>query len=195
MSGWQTVEQVRALAADPTNQFVIVKATEGRAFHADKFADQVAAAGDKFLGPYHYTGDPTNDPKVEADNLLGYVGEQVYKNHRSFLDIETAVSPTFVLAWLDYVKAQTGISPVWYTNWKWLPPLRTASTVEQWERLCEYGCWLAEVKPAGQNSTVDPKPGSTKSPVVVLHQYAYTPDATGATIDRDWTPDLARLKP
>jgi len=185
---------VQALAADPANAFGILKATEGLSFRSTKYPAQRDALGAKFLGAFHYTGTPGNDAKAEADNFLGYVGDAVSKNHTSFLDIETAVTPAFVLAWLDYVKAQTGISPVWYTNWAWLKPLRTACTVEQWERLCDYGLWLAEVKPAGQNSTVDPKPGSTKSPTVVLHQYAYTPDSTGSAIDRDFTVDLGRLK-
>ena len=109
------------------------------------------------------------------------------------LDVETAVTPTFVLEWCDLIKAKMGRTTLVYTNWAWLKPLRTNCTVEQWERLVEYPLWLAEVAEPGKNSTVDPKPGSTKGWPVVLHQYAYTPYA-GNAIDRDWTADLEKVR-
>ncbi|GAB3884639.1 glycoside hydrolase family 25 protein [Terrabacter terrigena] len=190
MSGYQSVAQVQALTTDPTNAFVIVKATQGLAYVSSGWPTRRDAAGDKFVGAYHYC-EPGHLALDEADHFLTTVGPDV---PFMALDVEAAVTPDFVLSWLDQVKARTGRTPAVYTNWAWLPKLRTACTVEQWEGLVEYPLWLAEIAPVGKHSSVDPKPGSGKSWPVLVHQYAYTPDSTGAQVDRDWTGDLARLR-
>lgn len=190
MSAWQTVEQVKALAADPVNQFIFVKATEGTAYTSPVYDAQRAATGAKYAGAYHYTGTPGNAHTDESRRFLGVwdgVGTPA-------LDVETAVTPEFVIGWLDDVEQKSGTTPIVYTNWLWLKPLRAACTVAQWEHLVSFPLWIAEVAAPGKFSTVDPAPGSTKPWPVLVHQYSYVADTTGASIDRDWTSDLAKVR-
>lgn len=190
MSAWQTVEQVRSLAADPVNEFVIVKATEGTSYTSPLYDAQRVAAGTKYAGAYHYSGTPGGAAVEEASRFLAvWDGSGV-----PALDVETAVTADFVIGWLDHVKQVAGHTPIVYTNWKWLPGLRTGCTVAQWEHLVTFPLWLAEVAAAGHNSTVDAKPGSSKGWPVIIHQYAYTPDGAGNEIDRDWTPDIGKVR-
>lgn len=182
------------LAADDTNQYVIVKATEGQTWTSDAYPAQRDTAGAKFLGAYHFAWT-NQDPHVEADNFLKYAA--LRKGEMAFLDIERSTAGeswetrvAYTIEWCEHVAAYTGATPLIYANWNWIKGLRTAATVAQWDRLTDFPLWLAEwTGVPGKHSTVSPKTGSSKGWPVLLHQYGVVDN-----IDRNWTPDLAALR-
>lgn len=195
MSGHQTLDQVRAAAADPANSFIIAKATEGTGWRSPVYVDQSNAAGGKFLGAYHFAWT-NQDPLKEAENFLAH--SALGEGEIAALDMERAdagesweTRVAYALAWCDEVKEKTGATPLIYLNWTWIKGLRTAATLEQFDRLITYPLWLAEwTGVAGQHSTVTHKDGAGQDCwPVLIHQYAV---ADG--LDRNWTPDLNKLK-
>lgn len=203
VSGHQTLAQTQAAVDDPSNAFVIVKATEGMGGKNSLYASQRDAAGRKFLGAYHFAW-ANQDPLKEAANFLTYAA--LKPGEMAFLDVEnwgTGSHPTpemlatswatrvgFALAWLDEVRAKSGAVPVVYANWDWIKNLRLAATSAQWARLTAYPLWLADYSgTGGKHSTVTSKDGtSPDSWPIVLHQYLVD------TLDRNYTPDLAALR-
>lgn len=208
VSGHQTPERVKLLVADPKNEFVIVKATQGLAYVSSGWSGHRDLAGAKYLGSYHY-GEPPHPALQEMDHYLavtegkGLLAIDVeYFGRGRRVSKEDPLSPaeevqlaTYVLDGARYLREKAGRKALTYTNWLWLPFIRNGCTVAQWDELVDLSpLWLAEIAAPGKHSIVDPKPGSTKNWPVWLHQYAYTADSTGAQVDRDWTPDLNVLK-
>jgi hypothetical protein len=209
MSGWQTVEQVAAAAADPDVDFIILKATEGMSGRNSLYPAQRAAAGDKFLGAYHFAW-PSQDPAKEAANFLEYaalkVGEVAFYDGEDWGETDSTkpnyardkamrdATPWsqrvgFQLEWLRIVKARPLVARS-YHNWSWIKGLRGGATLAQWDALTSDWLWLAEpTGTPGQHSTVMAKDGSNDDDwPIVLHQYATKP------YDLNWTPDIAALR-
>lgn len=209
VSGHQTLDQVRAAAADPKTSLIICKATQGTKYvsgddpnSASAWPDTKIAAGDKYAGAYHYC-EEGHDAIVEADHFLATA--QPASGQIVVLDYERPVTPEFLLAWLDYVALKTKATPLVYSNWRWIKGsgltagepgfggIRAACTVEQWERLVKYPAFLAENAEPGKFSTIDPKPGSSMPWPVLVHQYKVGPYA-GGDIDFDYVPDMTALR-
>ena len=119
ISSWQDDLVVSAMT---TCDFVIVKATGGKGYTNECFkrhADETLAAG-KLLGCYHYARDRGYEgtAEAEADNFISafkpYIGKAI-----PFLDWEAdalSLGPSWAKAWLDRVKAKTGVTPGIYTS-------------------------------------------------------------------------------
>jgi GH25 family lysozyme M1 (1,4-beta-N-acetylmuramidase) len=214
VSGWQTPQQVQALVADAKNEFAIAKATQRADFTSSQWPAQRDLLGSKFIGTYHYA-EPPRDPVAEAKWYIQKIGtgpglpcydveaffdlvngqwvERDYKRYPLSATEKAQLAQT-TLTWLRYVKENLR-EPVVYTNWDWLKMLREGFTVQQWEEFCDdYTLWLAQVANPGQWTSISPKAGSSKTPKVILHQYAYFEDSFGKQIDRDWTPDINDLR-
>lgn len=208
MSGWQTVEQVAAAAADPDVDFIILKATEGEGGRNSLYPAQRAAAGAKFLGAYHF-GWASQDPVKEAANFTGYAN--LGPEHIAFYDGEDwgetdSTKPNytrdkamrdatswstrvgFQLAWINIVSKSNAVMS--YHNWSWIKGLRGGATLAQWDSLTSRPLWLAEpTGTPGQHSTVTAKDGSNEDDwQILLHQFATKP------YDQNWTPDIAALR-
>jgi lysozyme len=106
-------------------KFGIIKATEGLTFRDSSFVRHWRKLAKKGIvrGAYHF-GHPSNDPKDEADHFLSVVDEQPAKRGDLLvLDLETTDGESvahvnnWAKAWLDYVKAKTGVTPMFYSNW------------------------------------------------------------------------------
>lgn len=209
MSGWQTVEQVAAAAADPNVEFIILKATEGMGGRNSLYPAQRAAAGDKFIGAYHFAW-PNQDPAKEAANFLEYAalkpGQWAFYDGEDWGETDPAkpnyardkamrdATPwtqrlSFQFEWSRIVKA-AGIRVGAYHNWEWIKGLRGASTLAQWPTLTSHPLWLAQWSGvAGKHDTVTSKDGTNPdSWPIIAHQYAKTP------YDLNWTPDIRALK-
>lgn len=207
MSGWQTVEQVAAAAADPDVDFIILKATEGEGGRNSEYPAMREAAGAKFIGAYHF-GWPNQDPAKEAANFLEFANLEPH--HLAFYDGEDwgETDPTkpnyardkgmrdatpwsqrvgFQLEWSRLVGVRNLVRA--YHNWAWIKGLRGGATLPQWDSLTADPLWLAEpTGTPGQHSTVTAKDGSSDDDwPIVLHQYATKPH------DLNWTPDIAAL--
>lgn len=119
ISSWQ---EDLVVASMTTCDFVIVKATGGKGYSNDcfkKHADQTLAAG-KLLGCYHYARDRGYEGSAseEADHFIAafkpYIGKAI-----PFLDWEAdalGLGVAWAKAWLDRVKAKTGVTPGIYTS-------------------------------------------------------------------------------
>lgn len=200
MSGNQTIEQVRAAAADPLNQFIIVKATQGKGYVSSLWPTSKEAAGEKYLGAYHYA-EPPQSVTDEMNHYLSTMEpntgdllcidvefwDGVANGREAMTAEEEAALATWVLDAADDLHLRTSGRALIYTNWLWVPRIRRGCTVEQWDRLVEYPCWLAENAEPGKHEPIDPKPGSSKGWPVLMHQYKVD------TLDRDWTPDINAL--
>ncbi|MEV0201753.1 GH25 family lysozyme [Nonomuraea sp. NPDC050691] len=151
-------------------QFGIIKATEGTSFRDSAFAEHWQALAKKGIvrGAYHF-GHPGNDPVAEADHFLSVVNSQPAKaGDLLVLDLETtdgrsvAEVNAWAKAWLSYVKAKTGVTPMFYSGWNF------ADTYGK--GLAAYPLWVAHYsKPKG---TVTP-PADWKS--WTIHQYTESP--------------------
>ena len=207
-SGWQSVEEVAAAAADPNVKFIILKATEGMRTVNSKYAAQRAAAGDKFIGAYHLAW-PSQDVSAEAAHFLDVA--QLAPGQIAFYDGEDwgETDPTkpnyvrdkamrdatpwsrrvaFQLDWSSIVGGrQLRVIP--YHGWSWIKGLRNGSTLHQWQSLTDFGLWLVE--PTGQpgvHSTVTAKDGSNEDDwPILLHQYI-----SGAE-DHNYAADFSEL--
>lgn len=119
ISSWQDDLVVSNMG---TCDFVIMKATGGKGYSNECFrthCDQTLAAG-KLLGCYHYARDRgyEGSAEQEADHFIGafkpYLGKAI-----PFLDWEAdalGLGPSWAKAWLDRVKAKTGVTPGIYTS-------------------------------------------------------------------------------
>lgn len=201
VSGWQTPEQVQGAAEDPKVEFIIPKATQGKAYVSNAWPEYRDLAGDKYLGAYHYAEPPqpvitemdhylrTMDPS-EGDILIvdiEYWNGVANRRDEMSPEDEAALAYWVVTA-VDYLREQTEAMPLVYTNWLWVPRIRRGCSLTMWEELVQYSCFLAELDEPGKHEPIDPKPGSSKSWPVLLHQFSETP------FDQDWTPDINKLR-
>ncbi|TDC06910.1 hypothetical protein E1267_14825 [Nonomuraea longispora] len=156
-------------AASPA-QFGIIKATEGTDFRDAAFARHWSELGKKGIvrGAYHY-GHPANDPIAEAEHFLSMVNSQSSQpGDLLVLDLETTDGKSveevnaWAKAWLSHVKAETGVTPMFYSGWNF------ADT--HGKGLAEYPLWVAHYsKPKGM---VTP-PADWKT--WTIHQYSDSP--------------------
>ncbi|MEZ0076669.1 glycoside hydrolase family 25 protein [Planotetraspora sp. GP83] len=165
-------------------KFGIIKATEGLTFDDSSFArhwDEIAKKG-IVRGAYHY-GHPGNDPVAEADHFLSVVNAQPAKpGDLLVLDLETADDQSvaqvnaWAKTWLEYVKAKTGVTPLFYSGWNFAETYGYG--------LADYPLWVANYSEA--MGAVTP-PADWKS--WTIHQY------TDAPVDQNvssLTPDQLR---
>lgn len=137
ISGYQAVAAASEVPAD----FVIVKATEGNTYTSKSCDGQVQGAlrARRLVGVYHFaSGKP--GAVAEADYFVnairGYVGKAIL-----VLDWEAgavAKGPAYAKAFLDRVKALTGVRPMIYMS---------TSVVNGWDwsavKAADYGLWAA----------------------------------------------------
>lgn len=116
ISRWQKGINLAAVPCD----FVIIKATQGTGYVSPEFTKQITQAKslNKLLGIYHYAGG--GGAIAEAEHFINtvrpYIGEAIL-----VLDWEGDQNPNFgnpeyAMAWLEYVKQQTGILPFIYMS-------------------------------------------------------------------------------
>ncbi|SDJ37010.1 glycoside hydrolase family 25 protein [Nonomuraea jiangxiensis] len=156
--------------ATSSAQFGIIKATEGVDFRDASFARHWQELGKKGIvrGAYHY-GHPAGDPIAEANYFLSTVNAQPAKpGDLLVLDLETtdgksvAEVNAWAKTWLSYVKAKTGITPMFYSSW------RFADTYGR--GLSAYPLWVAHY--GKEKGTVTP-PADWKT--WTIHQYSDSP--------------------
>lgn len=141
ISSWQDDLVVSAM---DTCDFVIVKATGGAGYTNECFrrhADETLAAG-KLLGCYHYARDRgyEGSAEAEADHFISafkpYVGNAI-----PFLDWEADalnLGVAWAKAWLDRVRAKTGVTPGIYTS-------KSVCFAYDWSRVAKtYPLWVAQ---------------------------------------------------
>lgn len=108
------------------NDFVIIKASEGRTYKdawMNIIAEYARKRG-KMIGFYHFARPENgNTYKQEADNFIAqvkpYIGEAVL-----VLDYEGSAhkcGQDWAVNWINYVKAKTGVLPMFYTSEAYLP--------------------------------------------------------------------------
>jgi lysozyme len=151
-------------------KFGIVKATEGLTFRDPSFVRHWQELAKKGIvrGAYHY-GHPGNDPIAEADYFLSVVNEQPAKRGDLLvLDLETADGESiahvnaWAKTWLAHVKAKTGVTPMFYSDWDF------ANTYGY--GLADYPLWVADYGTAEGDVT---PPADWKT--WTIHQYTDTP--------------------
>ena len=124
--------------------FIIVKATGGAGYKNECFerhANDTLAAG-KLLGCYHYARDRgyEGSAEAEADHFIDafrpYVGKAI-----PFLDWEADalnLGVAWAKAWLDRVKAKTGVTPGIYTS-------KSVCFAYDWSSVAKtYPLWVAQ---------------------------------------------------
>ncbi|MEV1170007.1 GH25 family lysozyme [Nonomuraea sp. NPDC049784] len=171
-----------------TAKFGIIKATEGTSFRDASFARHWLQLGKKGIvrGAYHY-GHPGNDPVAEAEHFLSVVNSQPAKpGDLLVLDLETTDGKsvtevnTWAKTWLSYVKAKTGITPMFYSGWNF------ANTYGR--GLAQYPLWVAHYSKAKGSIT---PPADWKS--WTIHQYTETPiDQNVSALTADQLRSLGR---
>ena len=131
-------------AAMSTTDFIIVKATGGAGYSNECFkrhADATLAAG-KLLGCYHHARDRgyKGSAEAEADHFIDafkpYIGKAI-----PFLDWEAdalGLGVAWAKAWLDRVKAKTGVTPGIYTS-------KSVCFAYDWSSVAKtYPLWVAQ---------------------------------------------------
>ncbi len=100
--------------------FVIIKATQGTGYVSPEFTKQItqAISLNKLVGIYHYAGGGGAIPEAEhfIKTVQPYIGKAIL-----VLDWEGEQNPNFgnpdyALAWLNYIKIQTGVLPFIYMS-------------------------------------------------------------------------------
>lgn len=115
------------------SRFAYCKATQGAWYTNPYFAQQYSGSYDQGLahGAYHFAEPGASDPVAECDFFLNNGGAWSADGRTmpGMLDIEwndhglaPADMQTWVQAWIDHYRAQTGRTPVVYTGaWFWDP--------------------------------------------------------------------------
>ena len=100
--------------------FVIVKATQGISYISPKFQSQISQAESlgKLLGVYHYasSGGAVEEAKHFLKTVDKYIGKAILVLDWEGDQNPNFKSPEYALAWLRYVKNQTGITPFIYMS-------------------------------------------------------------------------------
>lgn len=132
--------------------FVIVKATQGTKYVSPTYAEQIAQAEQlgKYIGVYHYAGG--GGATEEADHFIStvkpYIGRAIL-----VLDWEGDQNPNFsnplyAMAWLAYVKQQTGVTPFIYMS-----KSVCRQYAKQWDN--SYPLWCAQYRNQQKTSYQD----------------------------------------
>ncbi|MFG6198669.1 glycoside hydrolase family 25 protein [Nonomuraea sp. JJY05] len=169
-------------------KFGIIKATEGTTFRDASFARHWRELGKKGIvrGAYHY-GHPRNNPIAEAEHFLSVVNSQPAETGDLLvLDLETADGKSvaevnaWAKTWLSYVKAKTGITPMFYSGWNFAN--------KYGKGLAQYPLWVAHYSKA--KGAITP-PADWKS--WTIHQYSESPvDQNVSALTADQLRDLGR---
>ena len=123
--------------------FVIVKATQGTSFVSPTFTKQIEQAMSlgKYLGVYHYAGGGGAIP--EAKHFLKtakeYIGKAILVLDWEWDQNPNFNMPSYAVAWLNYVKEQTGITPFIYMS-----KSVCRQFAKQWD--ASYPLWCAQYK-------------------------------------------------
>lgn len=123
--------------------FVIVKATQGTSFVSPTFTKQIGQAMSlgKYLGVYHYAGGGGAIP--EAKHFLKtakeYIGKAILVLDWEWDQNPNFNMPSYAVAWLNYVKEQTGITPFIYMS-----KSVCRQFAKQWD--ASYPLWCAQYK-------------------------------------------------
>lgn len=125
--------------------FVIMKATEGKTYKDPMMKNYLDIIGSKPKGFYHYARPENNNPLDEAKHFCNVVGDNGYKAVLA-LDWEGKAldfSLDWALEWLGYVSRVYRKKPMiycssWYTQY--LKPLYDAN----------YGLWVAHYTDAAE---------------------------------------------
>lgn len=142
VSHWNGKEGIdNALAYQPENSFVFIKATEGKTYTDPMMYGNYRKAEEKGLavGFYHYARPENNTPVEEGVQFVNmvrpYIGKAVLA-----LDYEgkalTAGGQDWALEWLNFVYGTTGVRPMIYLQ---------GSAVKDYGKIAEsdYGLWIA----------------------------------------------------
>lgn len=180
ISKWQSVG-----TGDQAQDFVIIKATEGRGY-VDSSCDahyQRAKSQGKLLGVYHFARpDLGNSAQGEADwfvdNIKGYIGEAIL-----VLDWEVCQSNvSWAKAFLDRVYERTGVRPLIYMSAYYVNSINWSPVSS-----ANYGLWIAGY-PAKYDVPNPPAPADGELPYKVgswpfaaLWQYS----SSKGKLDRD----------
>ncbi|MFI6737709.1 glycoside hydrolase family 25 protein [Nonomuraea sp. NPDC050451] len=169
-------------------KFGIIKATEGTDFRDASFARHWRELGKKGIvrGAYHY-GHPRNNPVAEAEHFLSVLNSQPAEaGDLLVLDLETtdgksvAEVNAWAKTWLSYVKAKTGITPMFYSGWNFAN--------KYGKGLAQYPLWVAHYSRA--KGAITP-PADWKS--WTIHQYSESPvDQNVSALTADQLRDLGR---
>lgn len=123
--------------------FVIVKATQGTSYVSPRYKEQITQANSlgKLLGIYHYAGG--GGAIAEAEHFINVVKDYIGKAIL-VLDWEgdqnpNFASPAYAMAWLDYVKEKSGITPFIYMS-----KSVCRQYAKQWNN--SYPLWCAQYK-------------------------------------------------
>lgn len=130
-SHYQSIGQTRTGNAD----FIVAKATEGTYYQDANFDGNMGIGGPR--AAYHYKGG--GDPIAEADYHVNFIKSKgLWGQIGDYLDNETETDVAWAKAWLDRVKATTGVTPGIYMS---------ASTVNaaDWSPVANagYPLWIA----------------------------------------------------
>ncbi len=123
--------------------FVIVKATQGTSFVSPTFTKQIGQAMSlgKYLGVYHYAGGGGAIPEAEhfLKTAKEYIGKAILVLDWEWDQNPNFNMPSYAVAWLNYVKEQTGITPFIYMS-----KSVCRQFAKQWD--ASYPLWCAQYK-------------------------------------------------
>lgn len=165
-----------------TQDFVLMKATEGMGFRdgaLDKYMSVLGNKLDPLVGFYHFARPEINsDPIVEANNFLGAIRKYLIFHPVLALDIEArALDCLFIdgwaYVWCGYVEQKTGIRPLIYCS---------SSETFRFKSCAKMGCGLWVAKWSSK------KP--TKKDIAPWDFYAFWQDSnnmilSGVRVDSD----------
>ena len=168
ISRWQNID-----LTDVPCDFVIVKATQGVSYISPRFVEQITQADrlGKYLGVYHYAGG--GGAMAEAEHFLktvkGYINRAILCLDWEGEQNPNFNSPTYALAFLAYIKQQTGITPFIYMS-----KSVCRQYAKQWD--ASYPLWMAQYKSFAQTGyQTDPwtdKKGYGPWNGCKIHQYS-----------------------
>lgn len=122
--------------------FVIIKATQNKSFVNSAMTEQIASAqkAGKLIGLYHYAGGA--GAETEAKHFIKTVSKYIGKAIL-VLDWEKGQNSAFgnenyAKQWLDYVKEQTGVTPLIYMSQS------VCASFAHTDGIAEYPLWVAQ---------------------------------------------------
>ncbi len=184
ISKWQPNIDLSVVPCD----FVIVKATQGTSYSSSEFQKQISQANNlgKLIGVYHYASK--GGAMAEADHFLqtvrDYIGRAILVLDWEGEQNENFGNPSYALAWLRYVKQETGITPFIYMS---------KSVCRQYASVWDasFPLWCAQYKnqqPSGyqENPWTDAKGfGAWASPLIFQYSSKGQLDGYSGNLDLD----------
>ncbi len=154
VSHWQgSIDWSQVYGAGYT--FAFTKATEGVGYTDDKFVYNTThgTSAGVLMGAYHFARpDLANGGVAEAQYFVDQTDDYLTSGHlRPVLDLEVRGSlgkeelSTWVVAWMETVKAETGVKPLIYTNYSYVSNYLNEA-VQQYELWIAY--WTCDPTPS-----------------------------------------------